>query len=544
MFNRLRRYTDIILRKAKLKPLSLAEKFRVQFGLAVIFSLLLGLLIPYFWMSKLTEKIALDSGRAVAETVFERHFDISADTPRGLPRLTEGGGSREPNDLAVRWIRFSSNETYDPNLLKPRENKVITAIRGDKHRDDYAWIDRSGPAAMNHYIRLVQAEDSCITCHNPQGSAFPFNKNQLVGLIITNTRAREIARTLFVNRVVTIVAGLLAATGAMVAFYLIVQRIILRPIRQLRALVNNISEGNLEARSAIRTGDEYERLSNAFNEMLDGLQESQEKLRQANRQLDAKIAQLSDRNIELFRANKLKSEFLANISHEFRTPLNAILGFADLLKEKPDKDPEKSRRYAQNIITSGRNLLNMINDLLDLAKAEAGRMTVRVEKVEIGKLCQNMISFFLPLSEKKHLLIEPEIADDIPPLNSDSAKIQQVLYNLLSNAIKFTPEKGKIFVTAEMLDEKTVRIAVTDSGPGISRENLPHIFEKFRQIDGSITRGSAGSGLGLAICKELAALLAGEISVESEEGKGAVFRLDIPINLTLDNQPVDHLDEP
>ena len=157
----------------------------------------------------------------------------------------------------------------------------------------------------------------------------------------------------------------------MVAFYSIAQRIILRPIRQLRALVGNVAEGNLDARSAIKTGDEYEKLSDAFNEMLDGLQESQEKIRQANVQLDAKIAQLSDRNIELFKANKLKSEFLANMSHEFRTPLNAILGFAQLLREKPADAPEKSKRYAENIIASGRSLLNMINDLLDLAKAQA-----------------------------------------------------------------------------------------------------------------------------------------------------------------------------
>ena len=129
-------------------------------------------------------------------------------------------------------------------------------------------------------------------------------------------------------------AGLLAATGAMVAFYTIIQRVILRPIRQLRALVNNIAEGNYDMRSSIQTGDEYEQLSDAFNHMLDNLMESQDKLQRANQQLDAKIAQLSEKNIELFKANKLKSEFLANMSHEFRTPLNAILGFAELLARK------------------------------------------------------------------------------------------------------------------------------------------------------------------------------------------------------------------
>jgi signal transduction histidine kinase len=265
--------------------------------------------------------------------------------------------------------------------------------------------------------------------------------------------------------------------------------------------------------------------------MLDGLQAAQEKLRQANKQLDAKIAQLSDRNIELFRANKLKSEFLANMSHEFRTPLNAILGFAQLLGEKPADNIEKSKRYAENIITSGRSLLNMINDLLDLAKAEAGKMTLRVEKTSVQQLCSGLAAFFSPLIERKGIEVKLDIATDIPLIGTDSGKLQQILYNLLSNAVKFTPEAGEIKISAKMLDDITVRIAVTDSGAGIPQQDQEKIFEKFRQIDGSITRPESGTGLGLAICKELTELLAGTISLESKLGEGSTFYIDIPISL-------------
>jgi len=364
------------------------------------------------------------------------------------------------------------------------------------------------------------------------------NQGQQVGVIIARTPARQLSRIVFLNRLAIVVAGALAGIGAIVAFYVIAQRIILRPIRQLRAMVNNIAEGNLNARASIKTQDEYQRLSDAFNAMLDGLQESQEKLRQANVQLDAKIAELSDRNIELYKANKIKSEFLANMSHEFRTPLNAILGFADILKERNKE--EKCRRYAENIITSGRNLLNMINDLLELAKAEAGKLTLHVERTSIPDLCRGLVSFFGPLVDNRKLQMELNISPNIPVIQTDPNKVQQILYNFVSNAIKFTPENGKIQVTASMVDEKTVRVAVSDTGCGIAKQDQDKIFDKFRQADGSITRHTTGSGLGLAISKELAMLLAGQIGLESSQGRGATFWLDIPVAIKSDQPAAEN----
>ncbi|MBE0534716.1 MAG: HAMP domain-containing histidine kinase [Phycisphaerae bacterium] len=530
------RQTDGILRKLRLKPLSLAEKCRLQFGAAVLFSLILALLIPYFWMSKLTEKIALDAGRAVADAAFEKHFQIEADSLRGLAMLDDAGRERKPEEKVNRWLRLGAKDSL-PETLSGRQRQVIQDLLADEQSDDFAWIDRRKSVPTNNYVRIVRATDACIFCHRPQGSAAAFNKGQTVGAIVVRTPARQLAKTVLMNRLWISIAGLLAAIGAMVAFYIITQRVILRPIRQLRALVNNVAEGNLDARSAIRSGDEYERLSEAFNNMLDGLQESQEKLRQANKQLDGKIGQLSDRNIQLFKANKLKSEFLANISHEFRTPLNAILGFAELLRERPADGGEKSRRYADNIVTSGRNLLNMINDLLDLAKAEAGKMELRIEKTSIPRLCESVVGFFAPLVEEKHICLTLDADPNIAVVRTDYGKVQQILYNLLSNAVKFTPPHGRVGIRAGMLDDVTVRISVSDTGPGIAVENRGKIFEKFRQLDGSLTRQGGGTGLGLAICSELANLLAGTISLESEPGKGATFSLDIPINLPAKTSP-------
>jgi two-component system sensor histidine kinase BarA len=524
---------DKVLRFCRLKPLSLGEKCRLQFGLAILFVLTIALSIPYMWMGRLSGKILLDSGRNVADTVYERHFQIGIEPDKALPVLREGGEVADLGEASVKWVRMEDESTgwAEAAGLSKKHVEAIENLVEQDLKYDFTWLEARADQPRNHYVRVVRVEDSCMTCHFTEGSASAFNKSQIVGAIVVEMPEREMSKTAFMNLTVTLVAYTLAMIGAMVAFYTIAQRIILRPIRQLRALVNNIAEGNLDARSAIKSNDEYERLSDALNHMMDGLQESQQKLRTANAHLDGNIAELSERNIELFKANKLKSEFLANMSHEFRTPLNSILGFAQLVKERVSSDPEKSKRYAENIVSSGRSLLNMINDLLDLAKAEAGKMELRIEKTGISQLCQGLLAFFSPMTEQKMIIVSVTVADDIPLIQTDTGKVQQILYNLLSNAIKFTPEHGKITINAKMLNDTMVRISVTDTGPGIAASHQENIFEKFRQLDGSITRSSEGTGLGLAISKELTHLLAGNISVESDPGAGATFHLDVPIAL-------------
>jgi HAMP domain-containing protein len=346
-------------------PLSLARKVQATFGAAVILVLTLALLIPYVWMGKLTTKGLLDAERSRSNVLLERHFQLKG-IGQTLSALDEVGRPRDPNDSEISWIRFTEDVNGLPELTEETK-KEIEKLLDDQDRDDHIFFPakRGG----SNYIRIFRATDSCISCHTQEGTASPFDLNKPIGaaLIRSPGLAAERDNTVFMNRIWIIVAGLIGGTGAIVTFYVITQRLILRPIRQLRALANNVAEGNLETRSAIATRDEYEKLATAFNNMLDVIQATQQKLREANKQLDTKIAELSGRNIELFKANKIKSEFLANISHEFRTPLNAILGFAQVLREKPvGLRKAKAQRYAENIITSGNSLLNMINDLLDL----------------------------------------------------------------------------------------------------------------------------------------------------------------------------------
>ena len=546
-----------LLKLLRLSPISLAKKCRITFGAAVVFILTIALLLPYIWMGQLIKKDLLDTGRARSQTLLDRHFQLK--TTLALNSL---GLLADVNDPDIRWIRFTPATAQpggDENKaasveLTEKISQTIESLKDNPTQNDKILLNRQTGMLRATYVRIFRATDNCRTCHNPQGSASPFSLNEQIGTVLISLRGigSEISKTILMNKIWVIVAGLIGGIGAIVIFYWITQRVILRPIRQLRAIANNVAEGNLDIRSTIKTGDEYEKLANAFNNMLDGLQAAQEKLRQANKQLDAKIAELSERNIELFKANKVKGEFLANISHEFRTPLNAILGFAQVLREKPSTagglKKDKAQKYAENIISSGNSLLNMINDLLDLAKTQAGKMELHIEKTSIQQLCQELISSFSLMTEKKKIKIKLKVDSDMPLLLTDTGKVRQILYNFLSNAVKFTPQRGTIEIRAgaplsrppyvakweqeKMADEKMVRIAVSDTGCGIAESDREKIFEKFRQVDGSITRESTGTGLGLTISTELAAMLAGSIGLQSELKKGSTFWLDIPITLT------------
>lgn len=519
-----------------LSPLSLAEKCRLTFGGAVVLVLILALLIPYVWMGQLTKNAFLNAGRARSDYLLARHFRLDTAEQPALPALSAAGVPVEPNSTDMYWVSFLDEAQRDKQLasLSKLQRRLIKTLCKEQQQDDVEFV-KQDEITYSDYVRIFKADDSCLSCHNPQGPGGPFSRHQLIGAAVIHRPADQLgfSRTVLLNWVWIAFAFAIALVGAIVAFYWITQRVILRPIRQLRSLANNVAEGNLDIRSSINTRDEYEKLAEAFNHMLDNLQDTQQKLRDANKQLDQKIAQLSERNIELFKANKVKGEFLANMSHEFKTPLNAILGFAEILREKAGRpDTDKNQRYAENIIAAGKSLLNMINDLLDLAKTEAGKMKLHIGKISIVTLLDELVASFSVLTRNKKIKVKLTVDDRIPELSTDAGKLRQILYNFVSNAVKFTPQRGRIEIHTSMLDEKMLRIAVTDTGCGIAPGDQKTIFEKFRQADGSITRGTAGTGLGLALSRELSTLLAGSIGLQSELGKGSAFWLDIPVSIT------------
>jgi signal transduction histidine kinase len=251
--------------------------------------------------------------------------------------------------------------------------------------------------------------------------------------------------------------------------------------------------------------------------------------------------ELEQAKIQADAANRAKSDFLANMSHELRTPLNAVIGFAEVLQDQYFGPlNEKQKKYVDNINTSGRHLLGLINDILDLSKVEAGKMELEPDSLSLKKDVLEPSLVLLQEKAHKHnisLTLEVDSRADIN-LSADSKKLKQILFNLLSNAVKFTPDGGSVEVKAQLVKgdvaavpvaEDSIEISVKDSGIGIKPEDLSKLFQTFSQIESSYTKTVEGTGLGLALTKKLVELHGGKIWVESEFGKGSKFIFVIPV---------------
>lgn len=226
--------------------------------------------------------------------------------------------------------------------------------------------------------------------------------------------------------------------------------------------------------------------------------------------------------------NRAKSEFLANMSHELRTPLNSVIGYSDMMLEGYSGElNEKQIQYAYNISNSGKHLLSIINDILDLSKIEAGEMNIRYEMVSVKDTIAEVITVLRPLSFKRELSLEASHVEDII-IPADKSKLKQILFNLIGNAIKFTDRGGSVIISSYE-EGNTLTILVKDTGIGISQEDQKKLFEPFKQLDSSLSRKHQGTGLGLSLVEKLAAMHNGAVSVESEVGKGSTFILSLPM---------------
>lgn len=279
------------------------------------------------------------------------------------------------------------------------------------------------------------------------------------------------------------------------------------------------------------------------------IKEFKEALEQQNRELDVHKSELSAQTAELMQqntelemqkkqlneANRLKTSFLSNMSHELRTPLNSVIGLSGVLNRRlANKIPEEEYRFLEVIERNGRNLLMLINDILDISRIEAGHEEIEITKFNAQNLIDEVVSMIQPQAKQKNIEIIYEPSGSDLFIHSDADKCAHILQNLIGNAVKFT-EKGKVDISAQ-LNGNNLEIKVTDSGIGISADNLRHIFDEFRQADGGTARRFGGSGLGLAIAKKYSNLLGGTILVKSIPDKGSEFTLSLPLRYAADKR--------
>jgi signal transduction histidine kinase len=266
-----------------------------------------------------------------------------------------------------------------------------------------------------------------------------------------------------------------------------------------------------------------------YEQLKEGSAELERKVQEATAELAEQNELLRRQHIALEQASALKSQFLANMSHEFRTPLNAILGYTHmLLQGVSGAVTESQRKSLSRIDSNSRHLLALINDILDITRIEAGRMPLNLATFAIPDLIDEVMAELEPIIKRSSLEVRTRIRGKLPRLRSDRSKIKQIVLNLLSNALKFTPG-GRVTITARLDSRDRVLIAVSDTGVGIAPEDQVKVFEDFRQLDSSPTRGYGGTGLGLSICRRLAQMLGGTIELQSQVDKGSTFNLSLPV---------------
>ena len=496
--------------------LSLANKVQFLFGIALLAIVAGTLALPWIRSEQLVFQSQLEVSRQLADTWLESPTPLIPNGPLPIELVSVGRIDPTTNPFAADARRRMEATVDFEEVFQEVEVGNEIVYRYARGLRGAAWR------------RTAIASD---VDPGPR-----FSSGSLGGLLLIERPSRLAAGQLLSTRIYLVAVGITAVGLSILLFWFILNRVILKPVRRLREIADRVEKGDFSVRAEIRTGDDFEQLADSFNRMLEETSGTAARLRSMNESLDFKVTELSEANIGLFESNRLKSEFLANVSHELKTPLNSIIGFAELLDELAERegtpDP-KRQRYLSNIITSAGRLLEMISELLEMAKIEAGRVELSIDPVDVGELMEGLAAIMRPQANAKRITIELTSPQGLPQLETDAGKLQQILFNFLSNAVKFSPEDSVVILAAESFIRTDgfngVRLRVTDHGPGIPLDLQETIFEKFRQADASHTRSHGGTGLGLSICRDLAGLLGARVALSSQVGSGSTFSVEVPL---------------
>jgi signal transduction histidine kinase/CheY-like chemotaxis protein len=406
------------------------------------------------------------------------------------------------------------------------------------------------------YLLTIDAIDNRPECYHCHGTS-----RRVLGGLITRHSTDSTYGAIAALRTHTIAISLLGIAALVLLAYLLLVRLVTRPVEELAEKAGRIAAGDLDVAVTARSEDAIGMLGRSFNSMARSVKDSYSQLssfsKELEREVDRRTTMLREKTFLLERANrelreldKLKSSFLANMSHELRTPMNSIIGYTDLLIDRVDGEinleQEKSLGKVQH---NARHLLQLINDILDMAKIESGKVTLDPASVDIRALTESMATIFEPTIARKGLAFNLDLGVDLPAVYVDEDKVRQIFINLLSNAVKFTSQ-GAITISVSPLApnggglSRYVKICVDDTGIGIRPGDLGTLFDKFSQIDSSTVRRYEGTGLGLSIARGLVVLHKGKIWATSILGKGSTFCFTLPTSMELFEKPIPAKVEP
>jgi signal transduction histidine kinase/CheY-like chemotaxis protein len=433
------------------------------------------------------------------------------------------------------------------------QDKDLSAIRILRYQyDDTLFFESQKPAHRAHKLTPVPADTvaGAFMDEDQLHIICPIQAGQrTLGVLMLSfcldPVEREIAqrrRLIFGLNLLIIVLGIVIADR--------LSRLLTKPIHKLTGAALKLSQGEWGIQVPVTHSDEIGILANTFNQMSESLKESKEELEKYARNLEdqvkARTLELEIQTERAVQSDQLKSQFLANTSHELRTPLNSIIGFLGLILDGYCNDEKEQKEFIQNAHASAKHLLSLINDVLDIAKIEAGKMELELEEVDLKALFEEVNSLARVQAEQKKLKMSFVCEDEfVPNVYADANKLKQVMLNLIGNAIKFT-DKGSITIrTAVQKDKGNALIQVEDTGMGVPPEMQDKVFEKFSQVDTSTTRKQGGSGLGLTITKSLVEMMGGKIKLESPgKGKGSRVSFTVPIFQKTEKETIQEKEKP
>ncbi|MBW2480031.1 MAG: DUF3365 domain-containing protein [Deltaproteobacteria bacterium] len=444
-------------------------------------------------------------------------FDDTLQTSRGAyQRFTPSMVTRKLSQYSTRQdlyrFRLAGLNPLNPeNEPDSFEREALNLFRTKGIKETFR-LERSQGKQYFQYMVPLYMEQKCLKCHNRKMDAL----NSIGGGLSVFLPVDEMLSTTRRNHLKLAVAGTTLIFITIFSLFFLTRRFVIKPLKKLEDMTDEISRGNLDARVQIKTGDELEKLGQHFNGMAQSLSRGrshmEEKIVQATKEL-------SDANRELQTLDKLKSDFLANMSHELRTPLTVVRGGIDYLNRTIKK--EDNRNYLEIIDKNLARLIHLVSDLFDFTKIEARTIEWSFDQVNLSVLIGEVVEIISPLSIDKNVAITYENPRDIL-VELDLERIEQVLVNLIENAIKFSDSGTEIKIKVEE-DPAYVTVAVRDQGMGISAENLNTIFDKFSTVPSAGVNKPEGTGLGLAICRAIVEGHDGRIWAESVEGESSTF---------------------